>query len=152
MHHACPPCCWGGRRREAHAGLTMARAHVDGRRFTRAVFVWASLAQAKSSILPLRKGGKQRSRSLKLSRRLPENRRELALIHFGMIRGYWSLAEAASSGPVGDDARRAIEAETINALSGAASAADEFGPTEEGTVDAAQATLQRIFAGARRHH
>jgi hypothetical protein len=82
--------------------------------------------------------------------RLPENRREVALVHFGMIRGYWRLAEAASFGPVGDDTRRAIEADTIEAMTGAAEAADEFGPSEQGTVDAARRTLQRIFLGARR--
>jgi hypothetical protein len=76
-----------------------------------------------------------------LSRLLAENRRGTHSYPFRHIRGYWS-PEVTGSGPVGDDARKAIEAETINAPSGAAAAADEFGPTEEGTFGAAQATLQ----------
>src|SRR5471030_1869040 len=85
---------------------------------------------------------------MKMPLRLPQDRREVALVHFGMIRGYWRLAEAASLGRVDDDTRRAIEADAIEALSGAAEAADEYGPTRQGTVDAARRSLQRIFVGA----
>src|SRR5450432_1569702 len=92
--------------------------------------------------------GFSEDQELKMPLCLPQDRREVALVHFGMIRGYWRLAEAASFGRVDDDTRREIEADAIESLSGAAEAADEFGPTREGTVDAARRTLHRIFVGA----
>jgi hypothetical protein len=75
-----------------------------------------------------REGALVKAEELKMPLRLPQDRREVALVHFGMIRGYWRLAEAASLGRVDNDTRRAIEADAIEALSGAAEAADEFGP------------------------
>jgi hypothetical protein len=79
--------------------------------------------------------------------RLPQDRREAALVNFGLVRAYWRLSEAARQGQGGDDSRDAIEADAIDGLAGAAAAC---GTVSEESVARVRQTLKEIFdEGAR---
>lgn len=81
---------------------------------------------------------------------LPTDIEELPLAFFGLARAYLRLATLARRGRVGDEERKTIENESLDALFLAAMVEEHFGAEAQDRVPQVQQTLLALFENARR--